>query len=119
MDIMNFNKLRSAIPAVITVSGIGVVAILVVLFVLSAGSAQAAGIEQNQAIHSGDGDSGGILLAAKDAKTTDAAKKDTKASDAKTAKDSKDVKAKAPAKAFINAAPFSLKMRDMYCFSRL
>jgi len=98
MNIMNFNKLRSAIPAVRTVSGIGVVAILAVLFVLSVGSAQAAGIEQNQAIHSGDGDSGGILLAAKDAKTTDAAKKDTKASDAKTAKDSKDVKAKAPAK---------------------
>ena len=41
-----FIKIRSAIPAVKTVSGIGVVAILAVLFVLSFGSAQAAGIEQ-------------------------------------------------------------------------
>jgi putative transport protein len=98
MNIMNFNKIRSASPAVRTVSGIGAVAILAVLFVLSVGSVQAAGIEQNQAIHSGDGDSSGILLAAKDTKKADAAKEAVK-KDAKAAPAKKDA-AKAEEKSY-------------------
>ena len=89
---MNLNKIRRAIAAVQAVSGIGAVAILFVLFALSVGSVQAAGVEQNQAIHSGDGKSGGILLAAKDPKKADAAKKDAKASGDKQAAAKKETK---------------------------
>ncbi len=91
-----FIKLRSVIPAVRSVSGIGAVAILAVLVAMAIGSAQAAGIEQNQTIHSGDGGNSGILLAANDAHAAGEAKKDAKASDAKTAAEKKDTKA-APA----------------------
>jgi len=91
-----FIKLRSVIPAVRSVSGIGAVAILAVLVVRSIGGAQAAGTEQNQTIHSGDGGNSGFLLAANDAHAAGEAKKDAKASDAKTAAEKKDTKA-APA----------------------
>ena len=71
-------------------NGIGAVAILAILVVLAVGSAQAAGSEQNQAVQihcSGDtlGGNARILLAANDAHAAGAAKKDTKASSAKTA----------------------------------
>jgi putative transport protein len=93
-------KIRRVFTTARAVSGIGAVAILALLVVLSIGSAQAAGVEQNQTIHSSEGTYGGnsgILLAAKDTQKADAAKKNVKASDAKTAKDSKDAKAKAAA----------------------
>ena len=83
--------------------GIGVVAILAVLVFVAIGSAQAAGTEQHPTIQSGDGGSSGILLAAKDTKTADAAKKDAKASGGKEAAAKEDAKkasaASAPAKA--------------------
>jgi putative transport protein len=74
------------------VSGIGVVAILAVLFVLSVGSAQAAAIEPQSKIHSGSESNSGILLAAKDTKKADADKKDAKASGGKQAAAKKDTK---------------------------
>ena len=68
--------------------GIGTVAILAVLVALSFGSAQAAGIEQQSKIHSGDGNNSGILLAANDAHAADTAKKDAKSEPAKEAEKS-------------------------------
>ena len=99
MNKSKFLKIRRVFATARAVSGIGTIAILAILVVLSVGSVQAAGTEQNQTIHSSEGTLGGnsgILLAAKDAKTTDAAKTDAKASGAKTATEKKDTKA-APA----------------------
>jgi len=93
MKKLNFYKIRRLLATSRAVSGIGAVAILAVLVFVAIGSAQAAGIEQNQAIHPGDGESGGILLTAKDTKTADAAKKDDKASGGKEAAAKKDAKA--------------------------
>jgi putative transport protein len=92
-----FIKIRRVLAASRAVSGIGAVAILAILVVLPIGSAQAAGSEQNQTIHSSEGTYGGnsgILLAANDAYAAGAAKKDTKTSDSKNAKATK---AKKPA----------------------
>ena len=83
MNNLIFNKIRSVSATSRAVSGIGAVAILAILVVISVGSAQAAGVEQHPTLQAGeDGGNGRILLAAKDAKT---------------AKDSKDAKAKAAA----------------------
>ena len=92
-------KIRRVFTSARAVSGIGAVAILTLLFVLSVGNVQAAGVEQNQTIHSSEGTYGGnsgILLAAKDTQKADAAKKDAKASDAGKAKDSKKAAVKKP-----------------------
>ena len=85
-----FIKIRSVFTTARAVSGIGAVAILAILVVLSIGSAQAAGVEQSQAVQihsSGDtlGGNSGILLAANKAYAAGAAKKDAKASSAKGA----------------------------------
>ena len=97
-----FHK-KCAIAKTRPMIGIGTVAILAVLVALSFGSAQAAGIEQQSKIHSGDGSNSGILLAANDAHAADAAKKDAKASGGKEAAAKEDAKkasaASAPAKA--------------------
>jgi len=90
MNKSKFIKLRRVFTTARAVSGIGAVAILAVLFVLSMGSAQAAGSEQNQAVQihsSGDtrGGNPGILLASNEAHAAGAAKKDAKASSAKGA----------------------------------
>ena len=80
MNNLIFNKIRSVSATSRAVSGIGAVAILAILVVISVGSAQAAGVEQHPTLQAGeDGGNGRILLAAKDAKTTDAAEKDAKA----------------------------------------
>jgi len=96
-----FLKIRRVFTTERAVSGIGVVAILAVWFLLSIGSAQAAGVEQNQAvqIHSSSdtlGGNSGILLAANDAYAAGAAKKDAKKTDAKDAKKAKAKKPEGP-----------------------
>lgn len=76
-----FIKIRSVFTTARAVSGIGAVAILAILVVLSIGSAQAAGSEQNQTDYSSEGAYGGnseILLAANEAHKTDAAQKGAK-----------------------------------------
>jgi len=80
MNNLVFNKIRNVSATSRAVSGIGAVAILAILVVISVGSAQSAGVEQHPTLQaSEDGGNGRILLAAKDAKTTDAAEKDAKA----------------------------------------
>jgi putative transport protein len=76
-------------------TGVGLVAILAMVTVLTVGTARAAGTGQIQAIHSGGDTLGGnsaILLAAKDTQ-----KADTSSKDAKKARDSKKTEAKKPA----------------------
>jgi len=90
-------KMRRMFTTARAVCGIGAVAILAVLFVLSVGSVQAAGVEQNQTIHSSEGTYGGnsgILLAAKDTPKAEAAQKGAKKTDTK---DAKKTQAKKPA----------------------
>jgi putative transport protein len=81
-----FIKIRRVFTTARAVSGIGAVAILAILVVLSIGSAQAAGSEQHPTIQSSeDGGNSRILLAANDAYAAGAAKKDAKATSAKGA----------------------------------
>lgn len=95
-----FSLIYGVIAKAQSVSRIGALAMLAVL-VLSVGSVQAAGTEQNQTIHSGNdthGSVSGVLLAANDHQKADASSKGAKASATKEdAKPSKDVKAKKPA----------------------
>jgi putative transport protein len=74
-----FNKTMNVLARLRSLRTIGAVAILVVLVALSAGSVQASGAEPNQAMHSSDGDSDRVLLAAKETQKADAAKKDATA----------------------------------------
>jgi len=79
--------------------GVGLLAILAMVTVFVPGTAQAAGTEHNQMVHSGkysQSVTSGILLAAKDTQKPDAPAKEAKASGDKEAKDSKAAKAKAP-----------------------
>ncbi len=98
MEKMIFPHNRGALATARAVSGIGAVAILAILVVVTFGSAQAAGVEQHPTIHSGKdrGGNSGILLAANDTYVADAAKKEAKASGGKAAAEKKDTKA-APA----------------------
>ncbi|MEJ2235315.1 MAG: aspartate-alanine antiporter [Syntrophobacterales bacterium] len=99
MNIWIFTRMRKWFPSTRSVVGVGLLAILAMVTVLAVGTAQAAGTEHNQMVHSGkysQSVSSGILLAAKDTQKPDAAGKDAKTSGGKEAKDSKAAKAKAP-----------------------
>ena len=79
--------IRSVFAVARSVSAMAAVATLAILLVLAIGSAQAAGTEQHQTIHSGKdtyGGSSALLLAAKDTQGTGAAQEDAKSSNAKS-----------------------------------
>ena len=99
MNIWTFTRMRKWFPTARSLVGVGLLAILAMVTVLVVGTAQAAGTEHNQMVHSGkysQSVTSGILLAAKDTQQPDAAGKDAKTSGDKEAKDSKAAKAKAP-----------------------
>jgi putative transport protein len=84
--------INSAFAKARLVSGIGAVALLAILAVVSVGSAQVAGTEQNQTRYSSNDthvDLSGMLLAANVTQKADASSKSTKASDSKDAKSDK------------------------------
>ena len=116
MNIWIFTRMRKWFPSTRSVVGVGLLAILAMVTVLAVGTAQAAGTEHNQMVHSGkysQSVSSGILLAAKDTQKPDAAGKDAKTSGGKEAKDSKAEKAKR------SWESFQFENGDAYWYSRL
>jgi len=82
MNIWTFNRMRKWFPNARPVVGVGLLAILAMVTFFAVGTAQAAGTEHKQMVHSGKYSQSvpsGILLAAKDTHAADAAKKEAKA----------------------------------------
>jgi len=93
MNIWIFTRLRKRIPLARALVAVGLVAILAMVTMLAAGNAQAAGTEQNQAIHSSGvtpGNNAAMLLAANEAH---AATADQESGRKATTKDAKKAKA--------------------------